>query len=543
MATDAELLALAESAVDPSTGMPIPAQPGAGTGATLGLDLSAFPVTKEPVLPVTAPNAPENVNSTLPLPEDPQAQHIDELQGQGAPLTPSAPVTTSAPLSAEGGVAALDTARQAGMTAADAKAAEGPAKASQATADADARDNLASESRVNAMEIEAQQRATETGRAKAQAIADTAQKEFQTFKFHDFWGDKTAPERFKARLFMALGEFSRDKGGPNRNVQQVNDMIEQQHKADIAELGQRYNFAKFKSEGVENFLAQRKQDLAVLQLKHAAFYKSAEEEAKAQLERNGIPVEEAETNTIVQQMRAKSEKEYAEGYGKLVDSEARRAMLGENLKLNRMRVGIEATKATRALVPTESEGNNAARGRNMALALDNLEKQGLSGYTPKDTALQKWFLNQELIEGAKENNKNVVGQIANAGRRKLPGDSSLGIPKNEFDGLDTQDAKYLGLMRQIIEPYARKQSGAAISASEWQNFATQTGLGTGEFGRQLREQAARDMMTLGGRATKQLEDSDRARGAETPGSASVNKPSSSPTTPKSIKSFADKYGL
>jgi hypothetical protein len=49
------------------------------------------------------------------------------------------------------------------------------------------------------------------------------------------------------------------------------------------------------------------------------------------------------------------------------------------------------------------------------------------------------------------------------------------------------------------------------------------------------------MITLGGRATKKLEDSDRERGSAIPGSASVNKKTS--VSPRSITDFADKFGL
>ncbi len=156
--------------------------------------------------------------------------------------------------------------------------------------------------------------------------------------------------------------------------------------------------------------------------------------------------------------------------------------------------------------PSQGEAENAARGRNMTLALSELQGSGLADYVPSPAVTQKWLSNQDQIVAAQERNKSTTGQVANWALRKA--DS---IPASEYDGLSEKDKKYFTLVRQYVEPYARKQSGAAISASEWQNFLAQIGPQAGAPGSKLAHQAAEDMVTLGGRATRRLEKSDAAK--------------------------------
>jgi hypothetical protein len=529
MASDDELLGLAQNAVDQDQyGQPIPPQ---GSG-TLGLDLSAYgtpeqpsPVQPEPTQAVSALDnreqftPPDAVSPNGPVSEGPTEMPGDRdmstVAAPSAPGDPARPTVQDTSVTPEGAVRNLGTARDAALDAADAKAAEGPARSAQLEANAESQSELARQARDRAVEIQAEQQAQKDGIAAAQAKASSAMDEFKQFKFRDFWADKSGGERVLANISVALGAFNSDNtGGRNTNLDRINTLIDQQHRADVAQVHQKETFAKWMQEGVTDLASRYRDEMNTLKFKHAALSDAAAEEAKAQLIRNGIPVEEAENNTLVKGLRAKAQSEYAKGYSDEVKNKAQLAMQKAHLDISRAQLAL-AGRAQEDKAPSVAESDNAGRGRNMQLAVDQFEKSGLSDYVPSEKAQQQWFLNKERIDAAAENNKTVQGQLLNAAQRKL----GL-IPENDLKGLSKKDAMYFATFGRMVEPYARKQSGSAISAPEWKSFSGHLGIGqAGGAGRELREQIARDMLTLGGRATKMLESSDAARGRVSPGKA------------------------
>lgn len=538
MVTDEELALLASQAVDPSTGVPIPPQPGAGTGATLGLDLSAFPANVPPAPVTVGPPAANGIPVEGPV----EVPGDRSMASVGAPVAVGQPIPGPAPLSAQGGVEALGDARTAAMGVADAKAAGGPLKAEESRLNADAQSQVADQARQNAVDIQAEQNAIVEGRNAAQKIADSAAQEYKNFKYSDWWGDKTDGERIRAKIFVGLGAFAAagsEGSGKNAALDAINTIIDQNHRREVAENKQLYDFSRLKAEGVEQFMAAGRQDMANLQIKNAARYQASADEAKAQLIRNGIPADEAENDVMVRTLRANAEKEYAKGYGDLVKDQAQLAMSKAHLAIARGTLAVAQKNSARVDVPAEHESKSGRNARAMALGMDNFEKSGMSDYVPSEESQQRWFTNKEQIDAAAERNKTTAGQAVNFTMRKLGQ-----IPVNDLVGLDGKDKQYFTVFGQIVEPYARDKSGAAIAAHEWKNFAQQMGLGGDPAaGRALREATARDLRTVGGRATKLMESDDRSRGAETPGSKSIYKGGAKSVTPRSIGDFAKEFKL
>ncbi len=541
MATDSELLGLAQNAVDSDAslgdqyGQPIPPQPGAGQN-TLGLDLTSYDTPAQPSVPSQPVSALDNQAEFAQTPngtavegptEMPDDRDVSTVAAPTAPSGQPGTVQQDTTVTPEGAVRNLGTARDAAMDVADAKAAEGPAKSTQLEANAASQEELARKAQDRAVEIQIEQQAQKDGIEAAQKRATDAMDQFKQFKFRDFWADKSSGERVLANISVALGAFNADNtGGKNIQLDRINTIIDQQHRADLAQLRQRETFAGWMQDGVKDLAGRYRDEMNMLKFKHAALSDAAAEEAKAALIRNGIPVEEAENNTLVKQLRAKAESEYAKGYSDEVKNKAQLAMQNAHLQIARGQLALAGRQAEEK-PPTETEGNNAARGRNMQLANDQLSQHGFDNYVPSDKAMQRWFMNKERIDAAAENNKTVQGQIANAVQRQAGM-----LPKNELEGLSGQDAKYFATFGRIVEPYARKQSGAAISAPEWKNFAQQLGMGLkGPEGKALRDQAARDMLVLGNRATKMLERDDAARGKTSPGKAVPSAPPESAGAP------------
>ena len=513
MATDSELASLAQDAIDPLNGgdygNPIPPQAGPWRGG-MGLDLSEIGTPEQPS-PVAAPIASAPVDDGLALPS-PQITD-PEVPKQHPPTA----LTTS------GAVQSLNTARDAGMAEADAKAAELPARRQASGLNADAQSEVAQahQNEADALELKAQAQAK--GMEVASAKREAAAQRYKDFQFRDYWKDLSDSDRVKANIFVALGAFNSDNtGGKNIALDRINTLIDQNLKHDTAELNKRGKFAEWAAEGEKDLAARYKDEVTNLRFKHAALSEAAAQEAKAQAIRNGIPVEEAEGHTLVAGLRAKAEKDYAKAYGDALHNAATEAMAKAHLEMARANYAL-AARAAEEKPPTADESKQARHGRNMTLALDELEKNGLGEYVPSPESMQKWFSNKAQIEGAANRNKDTLGQIANFGMRMVDK-----IPINDLEGISGKDRAYLDAFGRITEPYARDASGQAISATEWPSFAGQLGLGKGgQEARALREQAARDMVVTGGRATKMLQRDDAARGRPTPGTPASAAPAQS----------------
>jgi hypothetical protein len=113
---------------------------------------------------------------------------------------------------------------------------------------------------------------------------------------------------------------------------------------------------------------------------------------------------------------------------------------------------------------TESQNKDAQQSAVATRAIDEIEK---SGYTPSKEAIQKWMDNQRKIGLADKG--GVFGAAAAVGQH------FGALPQSETEGLTPKAAEYFANTRRLMETIARKQSGAAISPTEWTNFFNQYG--------------------------------------------------------------------
>lgn len=373
MATDQELTELAQDAVDPLNGGQYgqPLSNNSVPGVTQGLDLSAYNTPAQPTPPqlaenvppdVTAPNGPVD-NGPVEVPGDRDMSTV-ATPTQAGPTGGPGPSVPPAPTDP---ARALVTARTADMAQADAKLAETPARVEQAQNDAAAQDVVAQEARNQAVEIAAQQQAQKDALDAAQAKSDAAMEQYRSFKMRDFWrdldgGKSNGPERVKAAIFVALGAFNSDHhGGENTSLTQINTMIDQQHRADMAELNKRGKFAEWAREGVQDLAGRYKEEMANLKLKQSAMTNAVADEAKAQLIRNGIPVLEAENNTLVAGLRAKAEDAYAKGLEAHAHNAATEAMARAHLQIARQNANTTAAMAGASIAEKNAKQNAKSR--------------------------------------------------------------------------------------------------------------------------------------------------------------------------------------
>jgi hypothetical protein len=145
--------------------------------------------------------------------------------------------------------------------------------------------------------------------------------------------------------------------------------------------------------------------------------------------------------------------------------------------------------------PTEGQTRDAQQSTVGLRALDAIAK---AGYTPSRDEIQKWINNQRLVQGAAETGVKGLGLTIG---QNLPG--PFKVPSSETEGMSDKAQDYFANVRRYIETIGRKQSGAAISPMEWQNFFNQYGP-TSKGGLEAARQYLNDQMRSAGVAGRQI---------------------------------------
>jgi hypothetical protein len=600
---DAELLRLASAATQPGTGEVIPPQPGAGPGA-MGLDLSAFdtpnqpsgssppnpsdreelaqqskppePAGPPPLAPDGTPVAPGTQGTTTPT--DDVSGAIDDAKAEpGPPQTPTPltpPSRTPTTPTEKGSVEALNQAQRSGYAAASAKANEGAFARQKSELDADALGKSELQHRQDADEIATKQKAIEEGRSHVQAIRDAAYQDLKDFKFFNFWRDADQSDRMDAKIAIMLGAWG--SSGPyaasNRNValDEINSNIDRQHKLDEAEVRKRYDIAKLREQGAAQFESNMQSDLATMKFKQAATSLAVADRMKAEMLRNGIPLEQAQNDTSVRQMIAKADQADAEGYEKLMavhgnlalrraqmdasrpDSPAVQTAVSDYLKdhigdqAGAMRVATKAgSKDPSKIVGTLiKEGDKQEAERNKALAkvgnanaafrreriAANIHDMG-EGLNSIPTGV----ITPEVLDIVQKNRAEVHAtshpdSIGSAFANNL-GRKFHAVAKSEFDGLtEEQTAAMRGLQRALQHGSEMQPAqGAEVKKGYIDTYTPQPGTDQSSIDNALKAlkqqhddyKSIIDQGNIGGRADKQPATSSPSKGE--PGSTVVYK--------------------
>lgn len=117
---------------------------------------------------------------------------------------------------------------------------------------------------------------------------------------------------------------------------------------------------------------------------------------------------------------------------------------------------------------TESQSKDAKQAAIGLRAVSDIEK---SGYAPSRDEIQKWLNNQrEVYLAQKAGESGFLPGLAAGKAQKY----NI-LAQSEVEGLPPPAQQYFANVRRFMETIGRAQSGAAISATEWQNFFNQYG--------------------------------------------------------------------
>lgn len=199
---------------------------------------------------------------------------------------------------------------------------------------------------------------------------------------------------------------------------------------------------------------------------------------------------------------------------------------------------VSPTKTVGAAVtqtkPSESQERSAEQAAQGLAALDAIEK---NGYRPNDADLQQWINNQRSVQRAEDLAKGGILGTAAAGIGQGVGV----LRRSEFDNMSPEAASFFANYRRVMEPIARKQSGAAISESEWRNFFNQWGPQSPGGLAAARRDLSR-MARGGGVATRQIEPQRQPSQNEKRADTLKNAGKSGPTMDDLMK-FEKEHGL
>ena len=162
---------------------------------------------------------------------------------------------------------------------------------------------------------------------------------------------------------------------------------------------------------------------------------------------------------------------------------------------------VAPTKTVGAVVtqtkPTESQARSAEQAAQGLSAIDAIEK---GGYRPSDADIQQWLNNQRSVALA-----DKMGASGTFGALGAGAGQGLGVlKKSEFEGMSPEAASFFANYRRVMEPLARKQSGAAIGEGEWRNFFNQWGPNS-PGGLAAARRDLENLARTGGAATRQLQ--------------------------------------
>lgn len=454
MASDAELLALAEQAVPGSAPAPVgaidpavlarqvpPGTPGAVEGPVFK-DPNAAPL----IDPVVAAQTPALA------PQEPVAPPVAPAPVQPVTPAPGPPIAPVGGAPTIGNAAkAADVATQAGFETAATQQAVGAAKNEERAGNAAAQHQVAQVAQGQADETARQVDRQQQVLHEAQQLADKAQGDHESAAHGliDLMENKADAQLARARIFIALGAAGNAlAGGGNPALDKLKMTLDNDFRTQSLKLRSAEHFAEMKAKRPASIAAQFATENSLLGIKHSAAYKAAADEAKAQAIANGASPEEAENNVVVQQLRQKALELNSAAREKLAHDRAQEAIARAQLAIAQQNANNN-NPANKPLNEGQAKANKfgmqleeAAKTFESLPEMSDAGKQAVRAYNAQQEAAEK--------------SPNINAALTTVGIRK---------PIEEI--LTPEDARVYAAQQRFLTPLLRDESGAAIGAAEF----------------------------------------------------------------------------
>ncbi len=415
-----------------------------------------------------------------------------------APLAPSGGIVTHRVIPAPGeaeNMAAIDANAAArhdtGEKAVDLATDRATDVAAQAQAESDLKEQQGKELR----DLQTQQKANVE---KARQRDDTEYAKYREMGLKDPDADQSFTHRVGAALAIGLGQYSAAMNHTSNEAAHIFEQARAENMAlQKAKIEQQKEASIKAGMDVKDALAEAAQETHNLNIKNVAQIDAFRAKFQAESARMGIPEARINATKTMQETdrqalearekhlesqrsigRDLTPKERGKkGGGEAAGGGGNEAKLYDYLAEHPGDFGGVTRLAAQLNIPskrvdkvlgnakgTESQNKDAQQSAVAKRAIEEIEQ---SGYTPSKEAIQKWMDNQRKVALADKG--GLVGGVAAIGQ-------SLGaLPQSENDGLSPKAQAYFANTRRLMETIARKQSGAAISPSEWTNFFNQYG--------------------------------------------------------------------
>jgi hypothetical protein len=428
---DPNLLALAQDAV--TANQPLPGAVPAGVAAPAAPDPvdAALAAAQAPAAAPGAPGEAAPLARQIPngdaqvapgtslgaegpvmTPQDAGAPPVAKWAGADAPAA-GAPVAAAppaldadvpAPIVGSHGVSfkeagrQLDRAEASGQKVGDAEIEAGKVAAQVAEDTRQGHLQKAEEIRRQVEDRQIMEKARNEGVAHAQHLADEADKKLANFSYHDYFGthkDENGNEvanpggnKTLARVFSFISGFNVGAyGAPDiayRNISKGIEMDMQRQKAELALAQDRSSRTR---ENAKDTSALFDQQLAMLDLKHAALLKATGEEAEAFAMQKGGDQEMARARVIKAKTDAEYAQKHAEGVEKLAQAHATLAMAGAHLQLARQTAADNNEARAAALQDKKDARADKTQQTKDALLVRDPVTGDPIGYAPTPRAL------------------------------------------------------------------------------------------------------------------------------------------------------------
>ncbi len=270
---------------------------------------------------------------------------------------------------------------------------------------------------------------------------------FKEMEFKDFWEEKSTGSKIIAAIAVGLGQLGAGMQGRAGNtaldiINKQMDMDFARQKAAIDKQQTQYSMAKEGEAAASSSYAKQLQNL---QLKEAAAYETVAAKYASMLAAQGIPAAQIQADTNVQALQAQALDKKMQ-----VEKELRNEVSTTvRKKVDMMQVDAQGNPVMPEKPLTEGQGKAVAYGQRMAEGIKNFRAAGGMSAAGAERV-------RRAAEKAQYLDKASGLYLINMGALNVP-------------NLDERDRLAFQAIKEVTTAGLRKDSGAAIGASEFTN--------------------------------------------------------------------------